>query len=390
MAKDKEGQSIRDYGTRKKRIKRIRRIIIVTLIIALAAAGAIYVYRLYNKNYKSYEVINSMDNATESGVEYLSYGSCIVKYSRDGAAAIDKDGNLLWNGSYEMNKPVADICGDYVAIADEGGKSVQIFDKKGSAGTITTIYDIIKVEVASQGVTAVLMEDDKSNYIALYDVDGTDLADIQTNMAEDGYPVDITLSNDGKKLITDYLSMNGGELTGVTTFYNFGEVGQNWTDRIMGSYLFDNIVSPRVVFNNNDAACVFKDNGFLIFKYSEEPKLVKEETFEGEIKSILYNKSYVGVVLGGGEAGNRELILYDLAGNQVLDKKIDYNYNNIYMTDEEIIMHDNTSCMIMKPNGSVKFSHTFDTNISTLYPINHLDRYFLISGSQISQISLME
>lgn len=390
MAKENEGQSIRDYGSRKKRIKRIRRIVILILALALIAAGAIYVYRLYNKSYKSYEVINTMDNAVGNEAKYMRYGTSVIKYSKDGASAIDKDGNLLWNGSYEMNKPIIDTCGDYVVIADEGGKAFQLFDKKGFVGSISTLYNIDKAEVALQGVVAVLMEDEENNYITLYDQEGTSLAEIKTNMVEDGYPIDISLSEDGKKLITNYLSVNSGELTGITTFYNFGEVGQNWTDQIMGSYLFDGIVAPKVIFNNNDAACVFKENGFLLFHYMEEPGTPIEVGVDSNIKSILHNKNSVGVVLEAGDSGYNELILYNLSGKKILDKKIDFNYNNIYMTEKEIIMYDNTSCIIMKLNGVVKFSHTFDTNINALYPINDLDRYFLISGSQIMQISLVE
>jgi hypothetical protein len=390
MATEKEGQSIRDYGNRKKRIRRIRRIIIFILLLALAIAGVVYVYRLYNKIYKGYEVINTIDNAVGNEVKYLRYKDSVVKYSKDGATAIARDGKLLWSGSYEMNKPTADTCGDYIVIADIDGKSLQLFDKKGAVGTISTIYNIVKAEVASQGVVAVLMEDEDSNYITVYDKDGTSLQEIKTSMMEDGYPIDISLSEDGKKLVTNYLSINNGELTGITTFYNFGEVGKNWTDGIMGSHLFEGIIAPKVVFNNNDSACVFKEKGFLLFRFKEEPGNPIEVSFEQNIKSIFYNKSSIGVILEGGEAGYNELVLYNLDGKKILDKKINFNYNNIYMTEREIIMYDNLSCIIMRMNGAVKFSCTFDTNISALYPINDIDRYFLMSGSQIKQISLVE
>lgn len=390
MAKENEGQSIRDYGNRKKRIKRRRNIIIVVSILILAVVGAIYLYSLYNKNYKSFEVLSSVDNTVENGEQYLSYGSSVVKYSKDGATAINKDGELLWNGSYEMNNPIADTCGKFVVIADKGGNSIQIFDDKGAAGSITTLNDIVKVEIASQGVVVALMEAEESNYATLYDVDGTVLVEMATNVIDDGYPVDISLSEDGKKLITNYLSITGGELTGIATFYNFGEVGQNWTEGIVGALKFEGIVVPRTVFNNNSSACIFKENGFMILAYSELPKLVKEETFENKIDSILHNDKYIGVVLEGGEATYRQLLLYDLEGNKVLDKKIDFDYSDIYLTGEEIIMHDNSSCIVMKLNGKVKFSFTFDSNIDAFYPINDLDRYLLVDDNKISEIALVE
>ncbi len=390
MANENREQAVRDYKSRKKRVRRIRITVILALIIALAIGGSIYLYSLLNKSYKSCEVINSSENVIESDTGFIGYQSAVVRYSKDGAEAIDKDGKRLWNGSYEMDKPIADTCGKYAVIADQGGKSIEIYNEKGSAGRITTMYKIVKVRIASQGVVAVLMEEDDTNYITLYDKDGTVLVDQATGTAEDGYPIDIALSEDGQKLITDYLSIKGGKMVGVISFFNFGEVGQNWTDGFMGAFTFEDLVVPRVAFNDNDTVCAFKDNGFMVFEYKEQPKLVFEQNFEEKIQSVLYNKANAGVVLEEGDGGYRKLILYDLQGKKSLEKKLDFNFSHIEMTDEEIIMNDNMSCIILKPNGRVKFNHTFDTGISALIPINNLDRYILVSDSKISQIALTE
>jgi hypothetical protein len=390
MAKENNEQTGRDYKSRKKRVKRIRIMVILVLLVVLAAGGAVYLYRLLNKSYKGCEVINSLDNVASGTTKFISYQSAVIRYSRDGAEAVDKDGKQIWNGSYEMDKPIADTCGQYAVIADQGGKSVEIFDNKGGAGRITTVYDIIKVRIASQGVVAVLMESGNTNYITLYDKDGTVLVDQATDMLKDGYPIDIALSVDGQKLITDYLSIKEGKEVSILTFYNYGEVGQNWSDGIMGAYTFDGTVIPRVAFNNNDTVCAYKDNGLMIFEYQELPKVILEQNFEEKISSVLYNKKNAGVVLEEGDGGSRKLVLYDLLGKKSLEKRIDFNFSHIEMTEEEIIMNDNMSCIIMKPDGRVKFKYTFDTGITSLIPVNHLDRYILISDKKISQIALTE
>lgn len=390
MAKDNDEQSLRDYTNRKRRVKRRRNIFIISLILIFAVVGVAYVYHLYNRNYKSYQVIKTTEANGENAQGYLSYGNAIVKYSKDGAVAIDKDGKLLWNGSYEMKAPIADTCGKYVVIADKGDKDLQIFNGKGIAGSINTLYNILKVEIASQGVVAVLMEDNQNNYITLYDVDGTVLGEKVTNVNNAGYPMDISLSDDGEKLVISYLSVTKGELISTVAFFNFGEVGQSYTDRFVGGYEFKDMVLPRVAFVNNDTVCVYKENGFLIYSMSEIPNMTYEENLEGKIQSILYNDKHVGVVLDAGEAAPKKLLLYDLTGKKVLEKTIDINYEKIYITDEEIILHNNLSCRIMKLNGNVKFEYTFDSNIAAIYPANHLDRYFLVEGKNISEILLVE
>lgn len=390
MAKENSGQAVRDYKSRKKRVKRIRTIVVLTLLVVLAVGGAVYLYSLYNKSYKGCEVVSSSDIVANGTANFIKYQSAVIRYSRDGAEAIDKDGKQMWNGSYEMDKPIVDTCGKYAVVADQGGKSIEIFDDKGRVGQITTVYSIIKVRIASQGVVAVLMESDRMNYITFYDKDGTVLKEIATDMQKDGYPIDIALSMDGQKLVTDYLSVNNGKMVGIITFYNFGEVGQNWTDGIMGAYTFDGIVIPRVAFNNNDAVCAYKDNGIMIFEYKEQPKVVLEQNFEEKITSVLYNKNHAGAILDEGDGGSSKLVLYDLQGNECLERRIDFNFSHIEMTEEEIIMNDSMSCIIMRPDGRIKFKYTFDTGITSLIPINHLDRYILVSDKKISQIVLTE
>lgn len=391
MANINEGQALKEYGNRKKRYKRRRRAIIILVILLLLVTGSVYLISLYSRNYEGYSVIKTADISGESAVGYLSYGTSVVKYSLDGAVAVDKDGDFIWNGSYEMSDPIADTCDNYVVIADRDGNSIHIFNEKGEVGTFTTDYDILKVEVAYQGVVAVLMEAEDGNYIILYDVDGTDLSTIKTSVKNDGYPMDISLSSDGQKLVTSFLSYTGGKLIDNVAFYNFGEVGQNTTDRLMGVKTFkEGNIIPRVVFVNNDIICLFKDNGFLLYSMREKQKEEHEETFEGKIQSILYNKEYVGVVLQKDGTGSKELVLYDLKGKKVLSKTLDFEYENIYLSDKEIIMYDNMSCLIMKLNGKEKFRYTFDNNIEAMYPVNNLDRYYLANGSKLLEIRLEE
>lgn len=388
---EKEGQSLRDYGNRKKRYKRRRRILIVSLLLIFVFFGAAYLISLYNRDYESFEVLNTSNASGENSIGYLSYGNAVIKYSLNGVTAINKDGSLLWDASYEMSDPIADICGKYVVIADRKGKDVHIFNEKGAVGRFQTQYDILKVEVAHQGVVVALMEEGDYNYLHIYNVDGKMLADKKTSVKEEGYPLDITLSDDGEKLVTSYLSYAGGVLENKVGFFNFGEVGQNWFDRVVGGRPFDEgIIIPRVVFVNNDAVCLFKNNGFVIYEMEEIPSLTHEEELEGEIQSVLYNKKHVGLVLKSLDTDSKKLLLYDLAGNKVLEKKLNFSYDRIFMTESEIIMYDNISSMVMKLNGKVKFNYTFDSNITAFYPINNLDKYFLIEEAKVSEILLKE
>jgi hypothetical protein len=389
MARDNESQSLREYGNRRKRYKRIRNFIILVLIIAAAAAGISYFIYINNKSYHEFKVIKTTEISGDTAVGYLSYGSAVIKYGHDGALAYDKTGKVLWNESYEMSDPITDICEEYVVIADRGGTAIHIFNNKGEVGSITTLYSITDVEVAHQGVVAVMSEDGEKNHYYLYDQDGTNLVDKANTVNNAGYPLDITLSNDGTKLVIVYMSVTTGELISNVTCWNFSEVGENYTDNFAGNFTSPKgVLVPKVVFLNNNTFCSYKDNGFLLFSMRELPKVIKEITLDGAIKSVLYNKDYAGFVLESKDGSSKHLMLYDLKGDLALDKPIDFDYSKIYLTDSEIIIYNNTGCSIMKMNGKVKFKYTFDSNITGLYPINNLDRYYLVNETGLSDIQL--
>jgi hypothetical protein len=399
MASEIEGQALRDYGNRKKRYRRIRMFIISMLFIAAAIAGIIYWLRLTNMTYQSYTVTNTIPNTGESTSNYISFGSAVVKYNKDGAAAINSEGDILWNGSFEMTDPIADTCGDYVVIADRGNKSIHIYNKSGEVGSIITVYNISKVEIARQGVVAAMMMDGETSYIKLFYADGSEaissedsstLCEIEKSLKEDGYPMDFALSEDGKKLAVSFLSFNSGKLKSMIGFWNFGEVGKNEINNFMGGYEYEDIVIPSVTFLNNDVACAYKENGIMMFYMPEIENIIYDENYERKIKSVFHNEKYTGVVLESEEGTSAQLLLYDLKGKKVLDKKLDFEYNKIMVSGEEIVMYDNLSCIVMKTNGKVKFRYTFTSNLAAFYPVNHLNKYFLINASEISEITLQE
>lgn len=379
---------MRDYGTRSKRYRRNRAIILISLLVLMVVFGAVYLIRLFNRNYNDYEVMDRITNTEENLGGYLEYKGAVVRYSKDGAVAVDSKGNLLWNGSYEMTEPIADTCDDYVVIADRGGKQLHIFDRNGLAGSIQTNHTIIKVQVAEQGVVAVMMIDEDTSYLELYSKDGELLGEKINDMVKDGYPMDFSLSDDGKKIAATYLCVKNGEIVDNILFLNFGEVGQNYTDRTVGADIYDSAIIPRITFLDNDTVCAFKEDGLLIYSMEEMAEIFKTITLEGKIISVLHNEKYAGAVMENNE--EKRLMLYDLKGSQVLDMAVDFDYDTVYLSGDEIIMFNDLSCVIYRTNGKEKFKYTFTTNISALYPINHLDRYFMVNPAEILEIRLVE
>lgn len=391
MATGLERKELRSYEIRKRKHKKRVLTIITISILTVLAAAAIFVYQLLHKNYTDYQVIHTTERIDSSTSKYLSYGTGTVRYSRDGAMAMDGSGNLLWNGSYEMKDPMIDICGKYVVVSDRGHETIQIYNGEGGVSTINVLNPILKVEVANQGVIAVLMDGVGENYITLYSLEGKALVDIGTTASENGFPVDMTLSDDGRKLVTSYVSINNGTMENKVTFYNFGEVGQNYSWRIVASFDYGESLVPNIEFIDNNTVCAFADNKFSIYVMEQVPKLTCEVTLPSEVTSIFYNENNVGFSLRNkeGDAPIR-ILVYNLNGKVQLDKNLTLEHANIKMSGDELIIHSGEEWKIWRLNGGVKFDYAFDGNVSYILPVNNLERYIVIDDKNINEVTLIE
>ena len=391
MAIELEKHELRSYEIRKRKQK--QRKTIITIIIIFIAIGfvAFVVNQILHKNYISYQVIHSTQRSDSSSASYQKYGTGVLKYSRDGAVELDGIGNPLWNGTFEMKDPIVDISDRYVAVSDRGYKEVQIFNGKGGISTVSVLNPIMKTEVANQGVIAVLMDGNEVNHIGIFDETGKSLVDIRTTTQEHGYPVDISLSNDGRKLVTSYAAVINGAVQNKITFYNFGGVGQNYVARVVGGYDYGQTLVPNIEFIDNNTVCAFGDDKFSIYSMKEIPELQYEKKFDSEIKSVFFSNKLVGFVLNNKEGDDKyRVLLYDLKGKEVLNKTMNYDYDHITLSGDELIMYSDLEWIIWKSNGVEKFHYKFDNNISYILPVNDKDRYMIIDNLNMQEVKLVE
>ena len=154
----------------------------------------------------------------------------------------------------------------------------------------------------------------------MYDKTGNIIYEIQTSIDKSGYPMDIALSNDGKKLFTSYFKMDGVNIKNNLTAYNFGEVGQNENaDRMVGGYSFDEEMVPKVEFVTNDIVAAFSDSEILLYNMKEKPSERGSIKYGGEATSIFYCSEYLGYIAPDKKKENDTAYIlhsYDLSGKK--------------------------------------------------------------------------
>lgn len=362
-------------------------VIAVVLIVAAVFLGASY---LFGSGYNDYEVVEETGVKNASMVDYVHYQNALLKFSKDGATYVNEKGETVWNETFAMKMPSADVSGEYVAIADLNGNDVYIFNKEGKVSSTAMPYRICDIAVASQGEFAVILEGKRANYINIYDRNGTQITENQTTLEQSGYPMDIDLSEDGEKLFSSYLSIDGVQTKYSLAAYNFGPVGQNENaDGLMGGYQLENTVIPKVEFLDNNTVCAFGDNQIIIYSMKEKPSEKAIIAFEEEIRSVIYNSNYIGVVVPSEkEDAPYMLELYNTSGHRVMSQKIDFDYNKVRMRNDEIVFTGGTECRIYTIKGKLKFSYAFQKNVSDIVPTGYSRRYIVLydSGSEVIRI----
>lgn len=389
IKKEKEPNQDKEYEKKlkKHKTKKLKRNLIILLAIFVAIAG-IYIYNI-NKTYDDYSVNENILSGDTTKFKFYEYGEYYLRYSDDGLACM-QGGETIWNQAFEMKQPIIDICNDYVAIAEQRTNTVYIFNKEGLQGKIKTSYPIINIEVANQGVVAAITEENNTDNIELIDKNGTLLAMGQTVLSGDGCPIDISLSEDGTKLVASYLYVSGGITQTRVVFYNYSEVGKNEVDRIVGGFnQYKTTIVPKVEFVTNDIAVAFGDDMFTIYSIKQKPSILKEAEFEREVKSIFYNEKYIGMIFEPENLDSPYTVnIYNLDGDIVFDGEIGLDYNNIKIDGNNLLIYNDDTFIVQTVKGKEKFKKSIEESIKDVIGFDGGYTYILVTGESIDKIKL--
>lgn len=376
------------------KVRRRRLVIVVVLLVLITGGISAWIYYQRNYQYTSFETAWQIEINEGSLVGYESFGSNVLKYTKDGASYIDNRGKNIWTESYEMKSPIAAVQGDYAAIADMQGNSIYICNLEGRQGQATTLLPISRIAVSGTGIVAVIQEDASSSYIDFYDQTGNKLdIQIKSRMGNNGYPMDISLSQDGTQLVCSYVYHQSGEVKSRVVFYDFSEVGKNIPTRVVGGFdeQFAGTMVPRLTYMGEPYSCAFSGNGLTFFssKNLASPELVVQVPIEEQIESVFYSDEYAAVIVRNtsGEFASR-LEVYRKDGTHVLSQNFSYEYTGADIDGDLIILYNEDSCEIYNTAGVKKLYAAFDFPISKIRKGRFPDTLVVTGPQQMREIKL--
>ena len=374
--------------------KKIRWVFLSIFVLVLLGTGGYFLWQYMKAEhvYTGYTVVNSTDRADSRSASYVKYADGFLRCSKDGIAYYNSDNIAQWNSSYELQLPMLDIRGDYCAVAGIGGSLIYVFNKDGAVMSVDTALPVVTISVSARGYVAAVLEDGNTQYIDMYDTTGEKAYRIKTSIEGKGVPTDISVSDDGVKLMVAYTTMQNGELKTSVAFYNFGEVGKNEAERLVGGFdQYDGMLIPMVQFVTADTAVAVSTGKVSIYTISQYPKLVADIIMDNELHGVFLSAEHIGLVFANHESGYPYVVnVYDTKGKLVLSHPIETDYKQYDFVGNNILLYDDNDVRLVSLSGEERFGYSFDIAIDSLIPVSGDDVYVYINSRKVQKIKLID
>lgn len=361
------------------------------LALLVLAACVIGGFTLYNKLYTftDYVIADSIENTVSSGTRYEAVGKNIYRYNSDGISCVTRKNETVWSITYNMQAPIADVCGETMAVAEQQGNQIYVVNEDGLVGNFETLLPILKVRVSKQGVVAAVLQEDDVTWVNLYQADGTSIASDKTTVSESGYPLDVDVSPDGEKLAVSYLGVKEGMIQSSVVFYHFGAAGQTMENHIVSSETYQETVLPEIYFVSNSKAVAVADNGFFVFTGRDEPKQSASVEFEEEIISSFHDDDRIGFLFRSTEEGyGYRMELYNYRGKRKVSRNINADFDKIKIENGQILMYSDSGCDIFTSSGIKRFSSAYEKTIQGIFYFSEFRKYLVITEDSFDRIRI--
>ena len=372
---------------RAHRTKNVYRVLLGIVVVGIVAL--IVRIQYVNHVYTGYEVTASVERNSSYDSSDIRLGKSILTYSKDGAHCADSRGNVLWNQTYEIQDLKLATCGSIVGIASYNGRNIYVLNENEQMCRITTNMPIRDMCVAENGNSTVVIYDTSVTYLNTYNAAGEMIATGQTHMSNSGYPAAIGLSPNGKMLAVGYMYVDAGTVKTTIAFYNFGSVGDNYTDYLVSGFDYTDLIVPEVGFLSNNIAYAIGDDRIMFYSGDEQPTVKAEYMLDQEILSVFSGNGHLGVVFAANSEDNRyRMSVYNINGELQGDYYFDIDYTDIFFEKKDFVIYNESECLIRTYDGKDKFKGTFDISVNVMMPTDKAYCYVIADDKNIKTIQL--
>ena len=368
------------------RVQAYRIFAVVIAVIAILLAALYFSTRHYTRAESS----KIRDFVAEEGAVCVNFDGHVLQYGPDGAACADTNGHVNWKISYEMDQPIISMSGDVAAIADYGGTTIYVMNAKKQLYTVSTSLPIHKVSASESGEVAAVLDDRSKSWIRRYSKEGKEIAYFIRSMQENGYPMDVAVSPDGKAICVSSLLMKDSEVISNLSFYNFGKAGKDYDQHLVGNFEYTNEVFPYVKYMGNNTCAAASDSRLVVFDTSKvEPQNSFNNMLTEDMQGIFQSGGRIALLFTDLTRENLyRLDIYGKNGKKAGSIGFTMVFDDIQIKGDRIYINNEQSMQIFTLGGREIFNGGFDRTVKVLIPSITLGGLTAVTENEIDSIKL--
>ena len=313
---DREARS----ATYRRRESEHRSDLLRLRLISVAVAAAFFLaamFYMHNYRYTTYSVDSEMILASVSTAKIFPFRDGTVVVGTDSISYV-KNNTVVWDNAVRVQDPVFRAEGEYFFLFPSGGYTSYICNESGIFSTIKVSRPIRSADISQAGVVALATESDDSSYITYYDRFGTHVdVGVKTTLDVSGYPMHLSISPDGQKLLVLYYSVANGIGESRAVFYDFqnGSADRSYVIQAFEDFYESDTFLVRCEFTDNRHATVIGDNAFLFLTQNGKEVTRTTVRIEDDVRSAVFSGQELLVVAG--KDGVSTLTTYDNTGREI-------------------------------------------------------------------------
>ncbi len=369
---------------------RIMRRFVLVLVIALIA---FVLYIVHNSRCNYYSVVKTESTEDNNSVSYEPFKDGYIKYGSSGIEYQEEFGTSVWNESATLQNPMIAKSENYILITNRGSSKLSIYNETGKVNDISLKNAVVQASISDQGVCEVILQNDETSLIQVYDKDGNLLVDSKYSISETGYPVTAAISPDGTKLaISSYGLESTTTHTTVTVYDLSGNQKSEDGNSELGQKTYKDEIIPKLYFYDEDHLAACSDQNLYFYNVSSSLKQSEKVELQGDVESVFTDDQIFGVIMENTEdisEGKYVFATYNAKGKQVIKKILDMSYEQLDIRDHQIFAIYKNQCTIMDIKGRVLFQGEIeDGGIVTIIPASGWRNYHVVTNDKIVKIRL--
>ena len=367
----------------------VSRYLLLTILIAVVIALLSFWFYNGSHVFDTYTVTASAEKNDVDGTLYRMLDKRIIKYSHDGVFCVNTSNEVEWSAAYTMSTPVCDVSGKMMLIAEQQGNQVYVINRSGIAGSFRTSMPILKAYITPRGLVALILGDGDVTWVNLYDSNGTQIVSIKTTVPDSGYPLDLAMTSDGKRMMVSFLGQEEGSMAGKISFYDFSSASSSDESHLVSTLVYKDTIFPDVFYGDGETPVAVADDGFIVFsgkkRYSEKERV----TLSREIVSTFYDEKNVGFVFESDETDVLyDMFVYNLNGKETMHTQVDFPYEGIRAENGEILLYDASGLHIYRMSGREKLSVTYGREVQYFTHLSGSRSFLVITDRSVDRIRI--